>query len=72
MEEVTVSPKYQIVIPKKVRESLKIRPGQKLNMVAEERSIVLLPQRSMKELQEYFSSVPFPGEFERDPDREFD
>jgi AbrB family looped-hinge helix DNA binding protein len=30
MSEVTVSPKYQIVIPRKIRESMKIRPGQKL------------------------------------------
>lgn len=34
MPEVTVSPKYQIVIPKNVRELLKIKPGQKLQVLA--------------------------------------
>jgi len=68
MNQVTVSPKYQIVIPRKIRESMKIRPGQKLIMVAEERSIRLLPQRSMKELRELLRGIP--GEFEREPDRE--
>jgi AbrB family looped-hinge helix DNA binding protein len=68
MNEVTVSPKYQIVIPQKIRESMKIRPGQKLIMVAEERSIRLLPERSMKELRKLLRGIP--GEFEREPDRE--
>lgn len=30
MHEVTVSPKFQIVIPKELREQLKLKPGQKL------------------------------------------
>ena len=68
MNQVTVSPKYQIVIPRKIRESMKIRPGQKLIMVAEERSIRLLPERSMKELRALLRGLP--GEFEREPDRE--
>ncbi len=55
-------------IPRKIRESMKIRPGQKLIMVAEERSIRLLPERSMKELRELLRGIP--GEFEREPDRE--
>lgn len=70
--EVTVSPKYQIVIPKRIRESMKIRPGQKLSMVAEDRSIRLLPQRSIKELEGILRDVPNLPDFERDPDREFD
>jgi AbrB family looped-hinge helix DNA binding protein len=68
MSEVTVSPKYQIVIPRKIRESMKIRPGQKLIMVAEERSIRLLPERSIKEIRALLRGIP--GEFEREPDRE--
>ena len=68
MNQVTVSPKYQIVIPRKIRESMKIRPGQKLIMVAEERSIRLMPERSMKELRTLLRGIP--GEFEREPDRE--
>ena len=68
MNQVTVSPKYQIVIPRKIRESMKIRPGQKLIMVAEERSIRLLPERSIKEMEGFLKGIP--GEFAREPDRE--
>lgn len=68
MTQVTVSPKYQIVIPKKIRESMKIRPGQKLSMVAEERSIRLLPERSIKEMKGFLRGIP--GEFKREPDRD--
>jgi AbrB family looped-hinge helix DNA binding protein len=68
MNQVTVSPKYQIVIPRKIRESMKIRPGQKLIMVAEERSIRLMPERSIKEMEGFLQGIP--GEFEREPDRE--
>jgi AbrB family looped-hinge helix DNA binding protein len=68
MNQVTVSSKYQIVIPRKIRESMKIRPGQKLIMVAEERSIRLMPERSIHEIRALLRGIP--GEFEREPDRE--
>jgi len=32
METITVSPKYQIVIPKAIRQKLEIKPGQKLQV----------------------------------------
>ena len=67
MTRVTVSPKYQIVIPRKIRESMKIRPGQKLIVVAEERSIRLMPERSIKEIRALLRGIR--GEFEREPDR---
>ena len=70
MWEVTVSPKYQVVIPKEIRDSLKIRSGQKLSMVAEERSIRLVP-RSIKEMEGFLAHIPKLPEFKRDPEREF-
>jgi len=42
MPEVTVSPKYQIVIPKEVRVRLKLKPGQKLQVVEMKGSIRLI------------------------------
>ena len=33
MQQVKVSPKFQVVIPKPVRESLGIRPGQRLQVI---------------------------------------
>ncbi len=45
METVTVSSKYQIVIPKEVREAMGIRPGQKLRVVPTGEQIRLVPDK---------------------------
>jgi AbrB family looped-hinge helix DNA binding protein len=68
MPDVTVSPKYQIVIPREIRNSLRIRPGQRLSVVANEFSITLLTERSIKEMEGFLEGVS--GDFEREPDRE--
>jgi len=49
MDAVTVSPKYQVVIPLKVREMLHIKSGQKLQVIAYNNRVVLIPVRSIKE-----------------------
>jgi len=51
METVTLSPKYQVVIPKKIRESLKLSPGQKLQMYVLDGSIRLHAPRSLQSLR---------------------
>lgn len=51
METVKVSPKYQVVIPKRVREALKLEPGQELHIYAVENTIHLAPPRSIKQLR---------------------
>jgi AbrB family looped-hinge helix DNA binding protein len=67
MPDVTVSPKYQIVIPREIRNSLRIRPGQRLSVVANDFSITLLTERSIKEMEGFLQGVS--GDFEREPDR---
>lgn len=47
---------------------MKIKPGQKLGVVAGEFSISLLPERSIKEMEGFLRGIP--GEFERESDRE--
>jgi len=64
MDSVTVSPKYQVVIPKRVRQSLKIQPGQKMQVIAYGNNIVMIPIRSIKEAR-----GSFPG-IDTDPQRE--
>ena len=49
MEIVTVSTKYQIVIPRKVREKLGVRVGQKITVLAYDNRIVLIPARPIQE-----------------------
>jgi AbrB family looped-hinge helix DNA binding protein len=48
---VKVSPKFQVVIPKAIRDGLQIEPGQQLLMYALDGSIHLVPSRSVKELR---------------------
>jgi AbrB family looped-hinge helix DNA binding protein len=51
MQSVTVSPKYQVVIPKNVRKALKLHPGQKMQIVEYAGRIELIPERDIKELR---------------------
>ena len=51
METVKVSPKFQVVIPKRIRETLQLKPGQELQMYVLEGSIHLHRPRNLKELR---------------------
>lgn len=46
---VTVSPKYQVVIPSEIRRKLGIRPGQKVEVLVYEGRMELIPVRAMRE-----------------------
>jgi AbrB family looped-hinge helix DNA binding protein len=50
-EKVTVSPKFQVVIPKRIREELKLKPGEMLQIYLLEDSVRLQRPRSIKELR---------------------
>ena len=67
MLSVTVSPKYQIVIPKNVRESLKLYPGQKMQIVEYAGRIELIPERDIKELKGFLKGIN--TAFKREEDR---
>jgi AbrB family looped-hinge helix DNA binding protein len=67
MQTVTVSPKYQVVIPKTVREALHIRPGQKMQVVEYDGRIELIPERDITELRGFLKGIN--TEVEREKDR---
>lgn len=67
METVTVSPKYQVVIPKKIREALGIRPGQKVQAIQYGNRIELVPVRSLAEARGFLAGID--TTIEREPDR---
>jgi AbrB family looped-hinge helix DNA binding protein len=67
MQTVTVSPKYQIVIPKAVRKALDLRPGQKMRIMEYSGRIELLPERDIKDLRGFVKGIN--TEFEREKDR---
>jgi len=49
MDAVTVSPKYQVVIPLKVRKLLQVKPGQKMRVLAYDNQVVFIPVRPIKQ-----------------------
>lgn len=67
MHTVTVSPKYQVVIPKVIRESLHLRPGQKIQVVEYEGRIELILERDIAELRGFLKGIN--TEFDREEDR---
>ena len=48
METVIVSSKYQVVIPKEMRKTLKLTPGKKIQALLYENRIELIPVRPIK------------------------
>jgi AbrB family looped-hinge helix DNA binding protein len=51
MATTTISPKFQIVIPKEVREKLHLRPRQRLHVVEKGGVILLVPEVPLKSLK---------------------
>ncbi len=57
MDTVTVSSKYQIVIPRNVRKSMGIKPGEKVQVMQYEDRIELIPQRRLKEMRGFLKGI---------------
>jgi AbrB family looped-hinge helix DNA binding protein len=66
MQTVTVSPKYQIVIPKNIRDALKLRPGQKMRVIEYDGRIELIPDRDISELRGFLKGIDTWVEREKD------
>ena len=67
METVTISPKFQVVIPKRIRERLGLTPGQKVQAIAYGDRIELVPVRPAKQLRGFLKGID--THVERDTDR---
>ena len=67
MDSVILSPKYQIVIPKKVRNLLKLSPCQKVQVIPYENRIELIPERSISEMRGFLKGMN--TDFDREEDR---
>ncbi len=67
MQAVTVSPKFQIVIPRTVRDSMHLRPGQKMQIVEYDGRIELVPERDITELRGFLKGIN--TKFKREKDR---
>ena len=67
MEQATVSPKYQVVIPKKVRDKAGIKPGQKVQVIPYMGRIELIPVRKIQEGRGFLKGIE--TNIERESDR---
>ncbi|MBI2909722.1 MAG: AbrB/MazE/SpoVT family DNA-binding domain-containing protein [Chloroflexi bacterium] len=67
METVTVSPKFQVVIPRAIRERLSLRPGQKVQVIRYENRIELIPLTPVGEMRGFLKGID--TSVEREPDR---
>jgi len=67
MTTVTVSPKYQVVIPKSVRESMGIISGQKIQILTYQNRIELIPIQPMKKMRGFLKGIN--TSVKRDKDR---
>jgi AbrB family looped-hinge helix DNA binding protein len=67
MKAVTVSPKFQVVIPKVVRDSVGIVSGQKIQMLTYHNRIELIPIKPMNKMKGFVQGID--TEVKRDKDR---
>jgi AbrB family looped-hinge helix DNA binding protein len=66
MEKVKLSPKFQIVIPKKIRRSLGLKPGQKIHVIPMGHRIELIPERRLGEMRGFLKGISTEPEREED------
>ncbi len=66
MSTVTISPKYQVVIPREVRERIPLRPGERLQVISFDDRIELVPVRPMRKMRGFLKGLD--PAFARDED----
>ena len=57
METLTISPKYQVVIPKNIREALQLSAGQKVQAVVYDNRIELIPVRPLRQMRGFLQGI---------------
>jgi AbrB family looped-hinge helix DNA binding protein len=67
MPVVTISPKYQVVIPREVRDQLDLAPGQKVQVVAYEGRVELVPLEPLQKARGFLRGID--TDVPREPDR---
>ena len=68
MTTVTISPKYQVVIPKQIREKLDLRPGQRVQAIEYDDRVELVPVRAMESMRGFLAGID--TTVDRDEDRQ--
>ena len=66
MRAVKLSSQYQVVIPRDVRDSLHLEPGQMMQVIAYGNRIELLPVRNISEMRGFLKGIDTTVEREAD------
>lgn len=61
MAQATVSTKYQVVIPKSIREEVQLASGQVVQVIAKGGVITLVPDRPLAELRGFVRGIETEG-----------
>lgn len=67
MSTVTLSPKFQVVIPQRVREKMRLKPGERFHVINYDGRVELVPVRKMKEMRGFLKGMT--SDIARDEDR---
>ena len=67
MSQVTISPKFQVVIPRAIREQLSLEPGQKVRALVYDNRIEFIPVRSARNMRGFLKGID--TRVDRDDDR---
>ena len=67
MDQVTVSPKFQVVIPQSIRTMLGVKPGQKMRVIAYDDKVIFIPVRPIQSARGSLKGIN--TEIEREEDR---
>jgi AbrB family looped-hinge helix DNA binding protein len=57
MDTVTISPKYQVVIPRAIREKWNVKPGQKVRFIIYGNRLEMVPVRDIKEMRGFLKGM---------------
>ena len=57
MLTVTISKNFQVLIPRTVRESLRLRPGQRMQVVEYEGRLEFIPEQNIEELRGFVKGI---------------
>jgi AbrB family looped-hinge helix DNA binding protein len=67
MNTVIVSPKFQVVFAREIREALGLQPGQKVQVLQYENRIEFIPLRPIEQMRGFLKGIE--TTIEREPDR---